>query len=90
MQKAKIPRPKAPAETGGRKEMTELWSTQVPLSQQCMTPELIAETQAVWSPCYGYVLTVAEAVEILGNVKAYIEVMLLAEDLINEEKVRSP
>jgi hypothetical protein len=58
----------------------------LPLSQQWMTPELIAETQAVWSPCEGRMLTVAEAVEILGNVKQYVEVMLRIEDEINAEK----
>lgn len=56
------------------------------LSQKWMTPELIAETQAVWSPCEGRMLTVAEAVEILGNVKQYVEVMLRIEDEINAEK----
>ena len=58
----------------------------LPLSQQWMTPELIAETQAVWSPCEGRMLTVAEAVEILGNVKQYVDVMLRIEDEINAEK----
>lgn len=44
-----------------------------PLSLAWMTDELIADTQRVWSPYYGYHLTVDEAVEILRNVKRFAE-----------------
>jgi hypothetical protein len=66
----------------------DAWPTQAPLSQQWMTPELIAETKATWSPEAGRCLTDADAVEILGNVKAYLEVMLRIEDEYDAEQRR--
>ena len=61
----------------------------LPLSQQWMTPELIAETQAVWSPCAGRPLTVAEAVEIMANTKEYLEVMFRLEVEFDRAKGKS-
>jgi hypothetical protein len=51
-----------------------------PLAQAWITPELIAQTQAVWSPCAGRPLTRAEAVEIMTNTKEYLEMMFHLED----------
>lgn len=61
----------------------------LPLSQQWMTPELIAETQAVWSPSAGRPLTVAEAVEIMANTKEYLEVMFRLEEEFDRMKEKS-
>ncbi len=41
-----------------------------------MTRELVAETQRVWSPRYGYELSEEEAVEILTNTKRLAEVLI--------------
>lgn len=49
-----------------------------PLSMAWITDELIEETRRVWSPMYGRVLSVDEAVEILMNVKRFAEVLLRA------------
>jgi hypothetical protein len=61
----------------------------LPLSQQWMTPELIAETQAVWSPYAGHPLTVAEAVELMANVKEYVEVMMRLKQEFDREQEAS-
>ncbi len=47
-------------------------------SMAWMTDELIQETHRVWSPAYGRVISVDEAVEILRNVKRFAEVLLNA------------
>ena len=41
-----------------------------------ITDELIIETQRVWSPVYGRVISTDEATEILMNVKRFAEVLL--------------
>jgi hypothetical protein len=41
-----------------------------------VTDELLAKTRTVWSRVYGREVPVAEAVEILVNVKALAEVLL--------------
>ncbi|MCY2932481.1 MAG: hypothetical protein NTV86_23900 [Planctomycetota bacterium] len=43
-----------------------------------MTDEWIEETRRVWSKGYGRVITVEEAVEILGNVKNVAEAFMNA------------
>jgi hypothetical protein len=50
-----------------------------PLSAAWMSEELIAKTRRVWSPLYGRVISVEEAVEILSNVKHLADVLLRAE-----------
>lgn len=46
-----------------------------PLSIAWMTEELIAETRRVWSPHYGRVISEDEAIEILHNVKRFVELL---------------
>jgi hypothetical protein len=40
-----------------------------------LTDELIAETRRVWSPHYGRVISEDEAIEILHNVKRFVELL---------------
>jgi hypothetical protein len=44
-----------------------------------MSEELIADTRRVWSAAYGRVISTAEAVEILKNVRRLADVMLRAQ-----------
>jgi hypothetical protein len=46
------------------------------LSGAWITDELLAETRRVWSKAYGRVITEAEALEILTNVKRLAEVVV--------------
>jgi hypothetical protein len=46
-----------------------------PLSIAWITDELIAETRRVWSPHYGRVISEDEAIEILHNVKRFVELL---------------
>ena len=48
---------------------------QRPSSIAWMTDELIAETRRVWSPHYGRVISEDEAIEILHNVKRFVELL---------------
>ena len=89
MRKNKRPKSKIWEEVQAGKAQPDAWAVLVPLSQQWMTPELIAETQRVWGPYYDQPMTVADAVEILGNVKAYAEVMLRIEAEYDAEKQRT-
>lgn len=50
-----------------------------PVSTAWITEELITETRRVWSSVYGRVISVDEAVEILGNVRRLAEVLLHAK-----------
>ena len=49
-----------------------------PISGNWLTDERIAETRRVWSTEYGRVISRAEAVEILTNVRRLAEVLLHA------------
>ena len=49
------------------------------LSMAWLTDDLVAETRRVWSKVYGRVVSPAEAVEILMNVKHLAEVLLRPE-----------
>jgi hypothetical protein len=40
-----------------------------------MTDELIAETRRVWSPHYGRVISEDEAIDILHNVKRFVQLL---------------
>jgi hypothetical protein len=46
------------------------------LSRAWITDELLAETRRVWSNAYGRVITEADALEILTNVKRLAEVLV--------------
>jgi hypothetical protein len=43
-----------------------------------MSDDLVAETRRVWSAAYGRVITTAEAIEILSNVRRCAEIFLKA------------
>lgn len=45
-----------------------------------LAPERVAEARRVWSNTYGRVISDAEAVEILGNVRRLSEAFLAADD----------
>lgn len=46
-----------------------------------ITDDLLRDTRRVWSKAYGRVITPAEAVEILMNVKRLAEAVLKAEEV---------
>lgn len=50
-----------------------------PMTQAWITEELIAETRRVWSPIYGRTISDEEAVEMLTNVKQFVEILLRAK-----------
>ena len=52
---------------------------QRPLSTSWITDELMEDTRKVWSKVYGRVISPAEAVEILMNVKKLAEVIMDAQ-----------
>ena len=54
-------------------------ATARPISQTWITEELIAETRRTWSPIYGRVISDEEAVEMLTNVKQFVEILLRAK-----------
>lgn len=54
-----------PAEAGGR-----------PLALAWITDELIEEHRRVWSRMYGRIITEAEAIEIIMNIKRLAEIVL--------------
>lgn len=47
-----------------------------PLSQAWITDELLEHTRRVWSQAYERVISEAEAIELLTNVKRFAEVLL--------------
>jgi hypothetical protein len=49
---------------------------QRPLSLAWVSDEMIAETQRLWSDRYGREISVAEAIEILQNIKRFAEMLL--------------
>jgi hypothetical protein len=56
-------------------------------ASQYYSPDMIAETQRVWSKQYGREISTDEAIEMLRNVKALARVLLpLAEAEIAERK----
>ena len=52
----------------------------LPLSLDWISEELIEETQQVWSKAYGRVITRAEAIEMLVNVKHVATVFMNADN----------
>ena len=54
-------------------------TTARPATQAWITEELIVETRRTWSPIYGRVISDEEAVEMLTNVKQFVEILLRAE-----------
>jgi hypothetical protein len=61
--------------------------TEAPLSCGWITPALQAKTRELWSRKYGRELTDDDAVEILVNVKTFVDVMLRLQKECEEEGV---
>jgi hypothetical protein len=56
-----------------------------PLSQAWITDELLEHTRHVWSQAYARVISEAEAIELLTNVKRFAEVLLKIKRRRNTE-----